>query len=148
MDGLSSGDPEIIRAMDGGGFALPVRLSAKTGELDQKTKAHAASREQFGILAGFVRKMTKENSSRILEGKVGANPYRLKQGTPCDYCAYKTACGFDPAIPGYSFRELPGRTTAEVWNLMEERVRETSDAGAAEGTREADGENGTGGEER
>ena len=45
-------------------------------------------------------------AEQILDGDISASPAILDaKSTACDYCPYKEACGFDPRIPGYSFRK-------------------------------------------
>lgn len=43
---------------------------------------------------------------KILSGEVAAFPYRRKQESGCDYCAYRHICGFDQKIPGYQYRDI------------------------------------------
>ena len=42
----------------------------------------------------------------ILDGKAEANPAAWKNDrTACDYCPYRSVCGFDLSIEGYNYRK-------------------------------------------
>ena len=56
---------------------------------------------------------------KILSGEVAAFPYRRKQESGCDYCAYRHICGFDQKIPGYKYRDIFEMTQSEVIAAME-----------------------------
>ena len=124
MNGLCSDDPEIIRAMDCTTLSLPVNLSVKDGQVTGNTRGNTANPEQFGIMTEYVREMTQENLQRMLSGETKARPYRMKKSTACDYCDFRDACGFDPALPGYSYKEIRKLDNAELWRRMAEAVDE------------------------
>lgn len=70
----------------------------------------AASRlmdeEKYRELVDEARKVLCDVAVRILDGDVSAQPAVIdKKRTACDYCPYREACGFDPRIPGFSFRK-------------------------------------------
>ena len=47
-------------------------------------------------------------AEEILDGNVEASPAVWKKDgdrTACDYCPYRSVCGFDPSIDGYQYRE-------------------------------------------
>ena len=82
---------------------IPVTRASKGGYT-------AASRlmdgEKFRQLVDEAGKALCETAVHILDGDVSAQPAVIdKKRTACDYCPYREACGFDPRIPGYSFRK-------------------------------------------
>ncbi|MBW7461471.1 hypothetical protein K0U00_46190, partial [Paenibacillus sepulcri] len=51
-------------------------------------------------------------------GDVAIAPYRLGAKTPCQFCAYKPVCQFDPLIEGNAFSKLHKPGKDEVWQLL------------------------------
>ena len=41
-----------------------------------------------------------------MRGEIDVNPYELGDKTPCEYCPYRSVCGFDEKIEGFSYRRL------------------------------------------
>jgi ATP-dependent helicase/nuclease subunit B len=54
-----------------------------------------------------------------MDGACDMNPYEYKNVSACDYCAYKTMCGFDKGISGYKKRRIPKMDPEEVLSRME-----------------------------
>lgn len=105
---------EIYRAMDedfsGSSAVIPVALKAD-GSL--KAASKTASTEDFYAMSAHVNRMITDAGRRILAGDVSVAPYELADRTGCDYCPYHTVCGFDPRLPGFSYRRLAALGTAE-----------------------------------
>ncbi len=51
-------------------------------------------------------KKTKEIAGDIMDGRIGAFPFRNSAKTACDYCLYKAACGFENGKPGCAYNNL------------------------------------------
>ncbi len=120
-DGLVRSDTKIITDMDGtlegGGksMILPVSYN-KDGSLAKTS--HVASREQFQVLSRYVNEKICEAGKKILAGDVRISPYILKNRSACDYCSYKSVCGFDEKLPGYRYRRLPAFADEELWKKL------------------------------
>ena len=112
--------------------ALDVSLKAENGglkpsetsklifaETDKEGQLKASSKgiheEGFETLTEFVYRKLEQEAAEIFAGETGANPYRYKKATPCDYCSFKNVCGFDNRLPEFSYRELKERTKEELW---------------------------------
>ena len=98
MKGLIVADIDIIRAMDSKlekGFSdtIPVYID-KDGNISN-TRSSTISKEKFESLQKYAKKIIKEISSEILEGNIDIKPYYLNKKTGCDYCDYKSICGFN-----------------------------------------------------
>lgn len=117
MNGIATKDTHILEAMDSTFVSLPVTMK-KGNELGARSSV--ADEKQFDVLLGYVKTMTGKNRDRILDGETAAEPYRMGTTMPCDYCAYRTVCGFDRNIPGYSYREIRKMDDQELWKRMEE----------------------------
>ena len=51
-------------------------------------------------------KKVRDFGKGILNGNIDINPYEMDQRSSCKYCAYRSICGFDEKIPGFSMRNL------------------------------------------
>lgn len=135
MNGLVNKDKEIIGFMDNK-LGCPdgsLRASAKSdiipvginkeGELSKRSSV--ADNNQIKSLLDYVNQKLINNKDNILEGDTSLNPYRSGERKACDYCEYRSACGFDPRLPGYSYRNLAKRPIdelkEEIWGEEEEK---------------------------
>lgn len=105
--GLVFEDDESISHLDkyftGKSDVIPVTRSTKGG---YTAASHLIDEEEYRKLADMARQALCRVAEHILDGDVSAQPASLKKGaSACDYCPYKGACGFDPRIPGYSYRK-------------------------------------------
>nr|WP_277998929.1 helicase-exonuclease AddAB subunit AddB [Moorella sulfitireducens] len=118
MRGLLLAEPEIIRLMDKDvdrtPDLLPVRLN-KDGSLRQG--APAATREQIALLLDLALARAAGLAGDILSGRIEISPYRRQQGTGCDFCPYRTVCGFDIQIPGGAYRRLERLKNEDFWEI-------------------------------
>ena len=116
--GLALKDTDVLKKMDRTLVSLPVEL-VSGGEAIGK-RSSVADEKQFSLLGSYVRDMTGHLNEEALSGNAGVLPYRRKDRTPCEYCDFRTVCGFDLKIPGYAYRDLPELSAEEIWKRMEE----------------------------
>ena len=119
MDGLVSAQKDVIDRLDRSGRSLPVTWN-KDGTISQRSAQNVATREQFAVLSRFVRAKIDGFLTEIKEGNCLAEPYRLGKESGCDYCAFRSVCGFDTRIPGYTFKSMKSLTPNEAWAKMEQ----------------------------
>ena len=110
MNGLANDDKKILVLMDKSleGPDGTLRPSAKSNIIPVETnkegelgkRSVTANKEQLMTLTKYVNGKLVEDSKRILDGDARLNPYRMADRTACDYCEYKSACGFDVRLPG------------------------------------------------
>lgn len=116
MNGLINSELEIIHHLDNTiekeSDIIPVVL--KDGQV-QEGKSSVANRERFEKLRRYVHKKVKEAGKEILDGEIGAKPYKSGPHTACDYCPYHGVCGFDKKTSGYDYRRLKGKKAEEIW---------------------------------
>lgn len=124
MKGLVNEDKEIIGLMDSKlkGPDRTLRPSVKSdiipietnkeGELSKRSSA--ANKKQLKALLDYVNHRLVEDKNQILQGDSRLNPYRMGDRAACDYCEYKNACGFDPRLPGYYYRNLAKKPVDEL----------------------------------
>ncbi len=129
MNGLVNEDKVVIALMDqklaGSDGSLTASMKSdiipvetnKEGELNKRSVT--ASKKQLKALVDYVNGKLVEDSRQILDGDSTLNPYRTKDRKACDYCEYKSACGFDSRLPGYAYRNLAKKPAdeikAEIW---------------------------------
>lgn len=123
-NGLVNESEEIYRAMDidfsGNSVVIPVALKTD-GSL--KSTSKTASTEEFYRMSEHVNHTMVEAGKQILAGDVSVRPYELSNRTGCDYCPYHMVCGFDPRIPGFSYRKLETfDKEEEILDKMRERL--------------------------
>lgn len=107
LDGIVNQSEEVIdhldHTMQGQSLVVPVGKN-KDGSLSKTSKV--LKEEEFMILTEFAKEKMKAIGNRILHGDTGISPYAMGERTACDYCPYKSVCGFDEKIAGYEYRKL------------------------------------------
>ena len=126
MNGLVNETQEVLALMDHklAGPEHTLRASVKSEIIPIETnkdgiltkRSSAASAAQLNALVEYVNQKLKEDGRQILEGDTKLNPYRTEKATACDYCEYRSACGFDSRLPGHGYRSLVKKSTEEIKN--------------------------------
>ncbi|MED4403120.1 helicase-exonuclease AddAB subunit AddB [Metabacillus fastidiosus] len=125
MKGLLLGDEEAIQLMDqqlqpGGTSKIVSARLLKKGGLG--TSSSITSEEEFHILRNFVRNEFQKIGTHITDGIIDIAPYKLKDKTPCTYCAYKSVCQFDESLEENNYRALKNEKKEDVLEKMREEV--------------------------
>ncbi|PKG25473.1 helicase-exonuclease AddAB subunit AddB [Niallia nealsonii] len=120
MNGLMLGEEKVINLMDvtlekGDSAIVPAGLKTD-GTLTKRSKV--ATKEEFRYLQRFVRNKYVEIGNSITEGNVDIAPYRLKEKTPCTFCAFKSVCQFDETLETNQFRPLVSYSKEEALELI------------------------------
>lgn len=127
MDGLVNADKSVIALMDkklagpDGSLAascksdiIPVETN-KEGELGRRSQV--ADSSQFTAMLKFVKEQLMQDCGRILDGDTALNPYRMGEQSACDYCRFRSVCGFDSRLGrdrGFEFRNLAKKSLEEI----------------------------------
>ena len=122
--GLINGDRDIIFRMDrelkGDSLLLPVK--EKNGVVEEK--GSVAKEEKILAMLSYVRERVEEDCKRILEGEKAISPIReTMDKTACSYCPYHSICGFDPDLPGFSYRSLEKGEEEAIWDEWIEKYQ-------------------------
>ena len=122
--GLINGDKNIIFRMDrelkGDSLLLPVK--EKNGSVEEK--GSVAKEEKILAMLSYVRERVEEDCKRILEGEKAISPIReAMDKTACSYCPYHSICGFDPDLPGFSYRSLEKGEEEAIWDEWIEKYQ-------------------------
>ena len=114
--GLIREDEEVAFLLDhdyaGGSDVVPLKLGSKGG-FDKKISKVMAP-EEFEEVSDYVSQLIKKSGRRILQGDIEVNPYSMGTKDACSFCKFKSICGFEQSIPGYSCRQLPKLSKEET----------------------------------
>jgi ATP-dependent helicase/nuclease subunit B len=103
--GLVSDDIGVIRLLDENigksSDVIPAGVN-NDGSLSRYSKIMGAA--DYKAISDYVRSKTKEFGQRILDGEIQVNPYEQGEKVACTYCGYRSICGYDENIHGYSMR--------------------------------------------
>jgi ATP-dependent helicase/nuclease subunit B len=94
---------------------IPVETN-KDGYLTKRSST--ADIEKLKAMENYVKDTAKKFGRKIMDGNTEIKPYQLGKRTACDYCAYKSVCGFDTGISGYEYRNLYAQTPEDIWNKI------------------------------
>ncbi len=86
-------------------------------------KSAAISGKQFEHLRNFVYRQMEQFGSAIAAGEISARPYRRKDRTGCDYCEFRSVCGFDRKLSGYEYRRFAEKAPEDIWRELAEADR-------------------------
>lgn len=124
-DGVFNGTPSAVAALDvslraeNGGLKPSEVSKLIYAETDKEGQLKASSKgideKDFATLAEYVYGKLEREAEQILAGDTAAKPYRYKKRTPCEYCAYRTVCGFDNRLFEFSYRDLKELKKEELW---------------------------------
>ncbi len=92
---------------------IPVALNKDMSVSGRSASAVPAA--DFGELSDYVNKKIRNAAEQILSGDIRVQPFELSGRTGCDYCSYRSICGFDPRIPGYQYRKNAELKDDEIW---------------------------------
>ena len=121
MKGLIIADVKIIKMNDnilksGTSNLVPAGITTK-GEINQRN-TNGVKQEEFKILQEYIYKTIKDISKEILSGKIDLKPYNKQGKTPCEYCEYKTICGFNPKLNNNKYNYIDRKSKDDILNKM------------------------------
>ena len=127
-DGLFNGTPSAVTALDtslkaeNGGLMPSMVSSLIYAETDKEGQLKASSKsvgeERFAQLTDYVYRKLEQEAEAILAGDTAIGPYRYKKKTPCEWCSYRSVCGFDNRMFEFSYRDLPEKSKEELWEAF------------------------------
>lgn len=150
MNGIVNSSQEVITHLDkefyneGEGMKPSVKsdiIPVETNKEGFPTKRSSiADSHKLKALEKFVKDTVYQYGLKILEGKTDIKPYQMGKRSACDYCVYKSVCGFDTRLDGFSYRNLASMASQDVWDkiMNQKKERQGGDADAVdEGTTES-----------
>lgn len=125
MKGLILADVKIIKMNDntlktGSSKIVPAAIT-QSGTVNEKW-TNGVNKEQFKILQDYIDKTIKDISKEILSGKIDLKPYNKKGKTPCEYCSYKSICGFNTKQNGNQYNYIDKKSKDDLIKMMKQEM--------------------------
>lgn len=119
MNGLILDNPEIICAMehDAAGLFIPAKITS-TGKIDYRSSV--ASLAQFGLLKNKIERLLLKMAESLRDGDIAAVPNISKDRSACDWCAFRSACGYEADDP---YHPMIKRDNERVWQELEAEMK-------------------------
>ena len=125
MNGLILGDVEVVKMMDnslttGNSTIIPAYID-KEGMVS-KNKPSILEKEDFKALEKRIEKVIGQIAKEMTSGDITQKPtYSLKnKRTACDFCSFKSICGFDSKLQHNDYYYVPNLKKEEVLNSLKE----------------------------
>ncbi|OAB43110.1 helicase-exonuclease AddAB subunit AddB [Paenibacillus antarcticus] len=120
MKGLLLSNRDVIAQMDtsldkGHSAILPVAVKSDGSFY---SSAAVATSEQWDSLLSSVRSNIVNIGTRITEGDVKIEPYRIQHETACTFCSYKPVCHFDENVEGNHYHIMGKPNKSQVWDML------------------------------
>ncbi|WP_342526026.1 helicase-exonuclease AddAB subunit AddB [Chryseomicrobium sp. FSL W7-1435] len=123
MEGLVTSEWDVLEAMDneltGHSDIVPVHVK-KDGSFGVTSKI--LSSEELKKTGAFVRKRHRQAGGGMLAGDARVLPYKLRDKMPCDFCAYRSVCQFDPQDTRQPIRKLAVEKPAAIVEKINKEV--------------------------
>ncbi len=120
MTGIVNESEDVIKRLDGAfgsrSEVIPVERK-KDGSLG--SRSGTLNREELQTISRYVTHKITHLGKRILQGDIGKKPYTYGGNMGCDYCVYRSVCGFSERIPGYETEKLDCLTKEEAIARMQ-----------------------------
>lgn len=126
MKGLILADVKIIKMNDntlkqGSSKLVPAAITA-SGTINEKW-TNGVDQEEFKILQQYIGITIKQIGKEILSGRIDLKPYNKKGKTPCEYCEYKTICGFNPRQKDNEYNYIDKKTKDDIILKMKKEIK-------------------------
>ena len=127
MKGLIIADVKIIKMNDntlktGNSKLVPAALTT-SGTINEKW-TNGVKAEEFRTLQEYIYKTIKDISKEILSGNIDLKPYYKKGKTPCQYCEYKSVCGFNSRQENNTYNYIEQKSKDEILLKMKKNLEE------------------------
>ena len=98
-------DAEVIRSIAGEftGYSKIFSIRDTKEGIKGTSEGKLLSNEEFLQLREAVDRKIMEFCRDIISGEIPAKPKKTKTAKACDYCLYKSVCGFDLAFEGFEY---------------------------------------------
>ena len=121
MKGLIVADVKVIKMHDntlesGSSKIIPAAITA-SGAVNEKWTS-GVKKDEFKVLQDYIYKTITQISKEIFEGKIDVKPYNKKGKTPCQYCLYKSICGFNPNNMNNCYNYIDTKSKDDILNKM------------------------------
>lgn len=117
-------DETIIKELDSqftvDSPVIPVKRN-KSGTLSKNSRT--IDPEDMTHLRTFVNKKSTSLGNGIVNGEISPpKPFVKKSQTACDYCVYKSVCGFDEKLPECSYNRHDSLSQEAYMDIIRKEV--------------------------
>ena len=124
MKGLILADVKVIKMQDnnlksGSSSIIPAGIT--TGGDINKRSTNGINSEEFKVLQNYIPTIIKQIANEMLSGNIELKPYYRKSGKKqCDFCEYKSICGFDTKLKDNKYFYIENLSNDSVIEKMKE----------------------------
>ena len=115
MTGVVNKDDTIITSLDSEfsdkSDVVPVERK-KDGSYS--VRSSVMNPDDLQEVSDYVNHKIRQIGREILDGRIAVSPCKKGTDTACDYCAFRSVCGFDGRIEGYQYRKLENLSSEEA----------------------------------
>lgn len=117
MNGLLKADIPLVSAMEkeNKGEFIPALSLNKDGTIS-KTATSFISEDEFTKIFDYIEKLMTDAGGFITCGDISVSPTDGRESAACDYCDYKSVCGFENGTP----YKVPNLRNNQVFEKMKE----------------------------
>ena len=121
MNGIILADVKIIKMNDntlttGSSKLVPAAITT-SGTVNEKW-TNGVDKEEFKILQDYIDFIIKQIAKEILSGKIDLKPYNKNGKTPCEYCEYKSICGFNTKQNNNTYNYIDKKSKDDIIRKM------------------------------
>ena len=125
MKGLILADVKVIKMNDntlvsGSSKIVPAAITT-SGTINEKW-TNGVNKEEFKVLQEYIDITIKQISKEILSGKIDLRPYNKNGKTPCEYCEYRTICGFNSKQNNNKYNYIDKKTKDDIIANMKKKI--------------------------
>ncbi len=118
--GMVLQEAQVLQAMEHSALESPCYLPLKVAK-DGSLSGSLATAEQFGKLSRYMDKLLGDIAAEIGQGTIDADPVARGPQTPCDYCPFMAACGFDERSDQRRYVQAV-KSPEEFWDYVDEQT--------------------------
>jgi ATP-dependent helicase/nuclease subunit B len=108
LDGIMLDDAEVIKSIAGefSGYSRIFSIRDTRDGIKGTSEGKLLSNKDFTQLRETVDEKIMELCNNIMNGEMQAKPKLTKTGNACEYCQYKSICGFDLVFEGCEYERV------------------------------------------
>lgn len=102
-----------------------IRVATTSAGSFDAARSVLVDNEKIRYIKKHVSDTMEEYGNKILAGDTSPDPYKQGKTGSCDYCEYKSICGFDARLSGNSYRHLEKLNDKQIWEELKSKYEST-----------------------
>lgn len=111
-------DKEIASELRMKGLLLSEEALLDATDPSTVSGAKKTTYNNFVALDKHLRRVIKNLCEDMSKGRIDMRPYSKKSFSPCQWCAYKSVCGFDVSKKGNNYEYIDTLKDNEIWETI------------------------------